>query len=40
MDPSVQIRMPGLKACLVVRPYHAIHARCGFAFKRVERCPE
>src|SRR6516165_5131666 len=25
---------------VVVRPHHAIHARRGFAFERVERCPE
>ena len=25
---------------LTVLPHHAIHARCGFAFERVERCPE
>ena len=33
VDPRVEVR-------LVVVPLHAIHARGGFAFKRVERSPE
>src|SRR5258708_5404084 len=40
MDPSVQIREPGLELRLVVLPRHAVHARGGFALERVERCPE
>ena len=37
MDPSVQVREPGLEVCLVVRPSHPIHARSGFAPEREER---
>src|SRR5260221_227127 len=40
MDPSVQIREPGLELRLVVLPRHAVHAGGGFALERVERRPE
>ena len=39
MDPFVQILEPRLETCLVVPPRHAIHARSGLAFERVERRP-
>ena len=40
MDPTMQIREPGLEVRLVVLPPHAIHARRGFAFERIKRQPE
>src|SRR6202050_949936 len=40
VDPSMQIVDPRVEVRLVVVPLHAIHARGGFAFKRVERSPE
>ncbi len=40
MDPSVQIREPGLELRLVVLPRHAVHAGGGFALERVERRSE
>jgi len=40
MDASMQVLDIALEILLVIRTAQAIHARCGFAFKRVERCPE
>lgn len=40
MDPCVQGLEPTLKVRLVILPRHAIYARGGFAFERIERQSE